>query len=343
MSCDSREAIRRILRSHGFDRVGFARAGEAPSSLRLRAWVERGRAGTMDYMARTLDRREDPRRVLAGAQTVIAVALHYPRVAGQPGGRPRGRMAAYAQGTDYHPILELKLRDAAGEIARTHPGEYRYYVDTGPVLERDWAWQAGIGWIGKNTCAIDPKRGSYFFIGILLTTVSIEPDPPATDHCGTCTRCLDACPTGAIVGPRELDARRCISYLTIEHKGLIEPELEAAIGDLVFGCDICQEVCPFNGPRGDPLPGDPQLEPRRENIAPLLEELSRLDVDSFRARFPRSPVRRAKLAGLLRNVIIALGNSPDPESAAILTRLSSRAGIADDPVLRETLARALER
>lgn len=343
MSCDSREAIRRILRTHGFDRVGFARAGEAPSASRLRAWVERGRAGTMSYMARTLDLREDPRRVLPGAQTVIAAALHYPRVAGSSGGRPRGRVAAYAQGTDYHLILEQRLRDAAGEIARSYPGGYRYYVDTGPVLERDWASQSGIGWIGKNTCAIDPERGSYFFIGILLTTLELEPDPPAADHCGTCSRCLDACPTGAIVGPRELDARLCISYLTIEHKGLIEPELETAMGDLVFGCDICQEVCPYNGPRQALLPGDPQLSPRPENIAPLLEELSVLDAESFRARFPRSPVRRAKLTGLLRNVIIALGNSPDPESAAMLSRLSCRAGIEGDPVLSETLVRALAR
>jgi epoxyqueuosine reductase len=297
----------------------------------------------MGWIERSLAKREDPRLVLEGARTVIAVALHHPapgRKAPDPVPGDRGRIAAYALGEDYHRIVEARLRAACVSLRAEHDGRFRYHVDTGPVLERSWARAAGIGWIGKNACAIDPARGSYFFIGVILTTLEIEPDPPSADHCGTCRLCIDACPTGAIVAPYELDARRCLSYLTIENRGPMPAGLEPLAGDLIFGCDICQEVCPFNR---DPAAGDPALAPREENLAPDLADLASLDEEGFRGRFPRSAVRRAKAAGLLRNVIVALGNARSPRAAAVLSRLLEREAVRADPVIRETAERALAR
>jgi epoxyqueuosine reductase len=244
--------------------------------------------------------------------------------------------------------METRLRRASMALQGAFPARYRYYVDTGPILERDWAEQAGIGWIGKNTCSIDPERGSYFFLGEILTTLALDPDLPAANHCGACRSCLDACPTGALVNPYELDARLCISYLTIEHRGAVPEALEPSSGNLVFGCDICQEVCPFNRPDGGgndgrPARAEPELAPRRESISPSLESLAALDEEGFRRRFPRSAVRRAKFEGFLRNVIVALGNSRSRESAEILARLSKREDVSESQVLSTTLERAQDR
>ena len=334
------EAVRRAVLEAGFDGVGFARAGRARGADRLREWVERGHAGSMDWIARSLARREDPRLVLEGARTVIVAALHHAPPAPAAGDLV-GRIAAYARGRDYHDVLERRLRAACEALRRIEPARHRYYVDTGPVLERDWAREAGIGWIGKNACVIDAARGSWFFLGVILTTLELEPDLPATDACGSCTLCLEACPTGALVAPGELDARRCISYLTIEHDGPIRQDLEEQMGNLVFGCDICQEVCPYNRP-GVPE-GDPDLAPRPENTAPSLEDLLSLHPESFRARFPGSAVRRAKHRGLLRNVLVALGNSRSPAAARILLGARAREDVAQDPVLAATAERALGR
>jgi epoxyqueuosine reductase len=299
----------------------------------------------MAYLARTRERRCDPERVLPGARSVIAVALHY-RASGTPWGisnprTDRAEIAAYAQGADYHQVLESRLIRACEALEREYPASYRYYVDTGPVLEKAWAERAGIGWVGKNTCAIDSERGSFFFIGVILTTLEFEPDPPATDHCGSCRLCIEACPTGAITEPYVLDARRCISYLTIEHRGAIGSGLEEKMANLVFGCDICQEVCPWNAPEG--LRADPELAPRPENEFPSLPELARLTPERFRDRFPRSAVRRAKFGGFLRNAIIALGNSGRSEYIRLLEELRASEHVRSDPALLETLERASAR
>jgi epoxyqueuosine reductase len=344
VSPEQKERIRRAVLAHGFDRVGFAAAGVAAGAERFRLWLERGRAGTMSYLARTAERRVDPRSVLEGARTVIVAALHYAHPAANapcgdedPRG-PRGTISAYARGDDYHRVLARRLEAAAADLAAAFGGSWRYYVDTGPVLEKDWAQTAGVGWIGKNACSIDTERGSYFFLGVLLATMAVEPDPPAVDRCGSCQLCLEACPTGALVAPGELDARLCISYLTIESRDETPTDLAARSGSLVFGCDICQEVCPYNR-RADPE-GDPALAPRAENVAPSLEDLARLDAASFRGRFARSPVLRAKLRGFLRNVIVALSNCRTPRASEALLGLSERDDVARDPLLAATLRAA---
>jgi epoxyqueuosine reductase len=351
---DPREEIRELALGAGFDRVGFARAGPAPHADRFRDWVSRGYAGTMDYLARTAERRSDPREVLEGARSVLVLALHYGGGAesdrsSRSGGEARdlaesgrGEIARYARGTDYHRLMESRLKKLCGKLVEIAPAHrFRYYVDTGPVLERSWAEAAGVGWIGKNGCAIDPIRGSYFFISVILTTLELSSDAPAGDHCGTCRLCIDACPTAAIVEPRVIDARRCISYLNIEHRGPIPEEHRPAMGGIIFGCDICQEVCPFN--RSDRLGGDQGLDPRPENIAPALAELAQLSPEGFAARFPRSAVRRAKWTGFLRNVLIAIGNGRRPDHRDLLDRLGEREDIAGDPILIEALSWARKR
>ena len=273
---EENEEARRIVLAAGFDRVGFARAGTAPSAARLRAWVERGFAGGMEYMTRALGRRSDPTQVLEGARTVIVAAAHY-REPGEPPQAPeagRARIASYAQGTDYHRVIEARLRAACTRLAERFSCRSRWYVDTGPVLERDWAQAAGVGWIGKNTCSIDPERGSFFFLAVILTTLELEPDEPSVDHCGTCRACIDACPTGAIVAPHELDARRCISYLTIEHRGVLPEELEEPIADMGSGSlpgrlplQPSQSPRQRAGPRAQPPAGKPRSPARRPGAA----------------------------------------------------------------------------
>jgi len=338
----------------GFDRVGFAAAGIAPHAERFRSWLAEGLHGGMEYLARNAAKRMDPTLAVPGVRTVIALALHYAEEGAEGisarsldearavAASGRGEISRYAQGTDYHRVLEERLVRLCAALAGRFPEHrHRYYVDTGPVIERAWAENAGIGWIGKNACAIDPARGSYFFIGVVLTTIEVPADEPAADHCGTCRLCIDACPTEAIVAPYRIDARRCISYLNIEHRGSIPPELREPMGGLVFGCDICQEVCPYNRP--DRLGGDPALAPRAENRRPPLEELASLTRETFTQRFPRSAVKRAKAAGLVRNAIVAIGNGGRSELIPLLRDLSVRKDFGSDPVLAETLQWAIER
>lgn len=241
----------------GFDLAGIARAGPIGDPGYYAQWLASGYHGGMNYLRRNVPSRHDPRLLLPGARSVICAAVSYKRSANESGSRassamtpaePAGRIAQYARGDDYHQVLRRMLGDLDGRLrqAIAVPFESRAYVDTGPVLERQLAAAAGLGWIGKNTLVLNQRLGSLLVLGELVTTLDLEPDQPVEDHCGSCTRCLEACPTNAFPGPYRMDATRCVSYLTIEHRGAIPATLEKAIGDWIFGCDVCQEVCPFN-------------------------------------------------------------------------------------------------
>ncbi|TMQ58558.1 MAG: tRNA epoxyqueuosine(34) reductase QueG [Candidatus Eisenbacteria bacterium] len=334
--------IRDEARALGFDAIGFARAGESRHAQRLRAWLRAGRHGTMGWIARNPERRSDPRAVLQGARTVISVSLPYYRgdwPTTGPGAPPRGRIARYAWGRDYHKRIRRRLRHLAHAIGAMCPdARWLAYVDTGPMLDRAWAEEAGIGWIGKNTNLIRKGAGSWFFLGEILTDLALEPDVPARNYCGTCARCITACPTGAIVGPYQLDARRCISYLTIEHRGAIPADMRPLIGSRIFGCDDCQEVCPWN--RFAVETQNPDFAERPDQQTPHLIPLLFLDDDAFRARFQGTAILRAKRSGFVRNVAVALGNLGDRRSVEPLSRALAR---DPDPVVRGHAAWALGR
>ncbi|HET7225348.1 MAG TPA: tRNA epoxyqueuosine(34) reductase QueG, partial [Candidatus Eisenbacteria bacterium] len=314
------EAIRARARALGFAPVGIARVAPLEAAARYERWLALGRHGDMRWMgsAKHRERRADPARILAGVQSVVCVALpHEP--ARDPARDARlGRIARYAAGEDYHRVMRDTLRELARFVAREAlPGARAlWYADTGAILERAWAERAGLGWIGKHAGLIAPETGSWLLLGELYVDAALDPDPPlAREHCGTCTRCLAACPTGAIVAPFEVDARRCISYLTIEHRGPIPRALRPAIGDWVFGCDVCQDVCPWN--RFAPPAREARLHARAlEGWS--LERFLELDDAGFAALFHDSPIRRAQRAGFLRNVCVALGNRGDAAAAPAL-------------------------
>jgi len=319
--------LKAILRERahalGFDLFGVARATPAETRAAYEEWVRAGRHGEMAYMARDPERRADPRRVWPEAASIVVVGLNYrpaDEATEQRADPRRGQFARYALGDDYHELMAERLRGllaVAREVAGPHVAG-RVYVDAGPLLERDLAVRAGLGWFGKNTMLLHRRLGSYFFLGALLLNVELPPDGPTSAHCGRCDRCLIACPTGAFVAPYVLDARRCISYLTIELKGPIPRELRPLIGNWVFGCDLCQEVCPWN--RKAPATREPAFAPRPGLPAPELVELLALTPEEFRTRFRGSPVQRAKRRGLLRNVCVALGNSGDRTAIPHLAR-----------------------
>lgn len=305
--------IRQIAIGHGFDAVGFARASHLPGGGYYKAWIEAGHAGSMRYLARDPDKRCDPRTLLPGARSVICLAASYARPkaedAAPAAGPPSGRVARYARGRDYHRVLHERLAAVIAEMRAqlNDPFEARAFVDTGPIVEREWAARAGIGWIGKNTLVLHPQLGSYIFLCEIVTTLDLPPDPPATDHCGTCTRCLDACPTDAFPAPYQMDASRCISYLTIEHRGDIDPDLAGRMDDWVFGCDICQEVCPFNTrpePTADPALGAAHTPPRLP-LDPLVE----LRASGYRRLTRGTALTRATAGMLRRNAAIARANA----------------------------------
>jgi len=334
-------AIKARARELGFELVGIAPAERPPHADFYLDWLERGYHGEMAYLARedAVRRRLDPADALPGARQIIVVAMSYAGGADGPTDDPRQPVIArYARGLDYHAIFEEKLeqlagalRQLAGDATRT-----RCYVDYGPVLERDHAQRAGIGWIGKNTCLIHPEFGSYLFLGTILTDAELQNDAPfLPDHCGTCDRCIWACPTGAIEESRALDARLCISYLTIELRGPIPIELRPAIGNRIFGCDVCQQVCPWNKKVRETK--EPRFAPRAGPDVPELVELMRLSEEEFEARYADSPLARAKRRGLLRNVAVALGNWADPVAIpALIDGLND-----DDPLVRGHAAWAL--
>jgi epoxyqueuosine reductase len=330
----------------GFSPVGITDAGAPEHYGFFTAWLDRGYHGEMDYLAteRARTRRADPRRILPDCESILVLGYPYdrPRPGENTPGTDRGRIASYAWGTDYHDIIQEKLQELVTfiEIEAGRPVPNRCYVDTGPVLERDLAQRAGLGWIGKNTCLIHPKAGSTFFLAEILLGCRLEPDPPFTsDHCGTCTRCIEACPTDCILPDRTLDASRCISYLTIELKNPIPEPLRTQMGDWVFGCDVCQEVCPWNI-RFAPDRGDPALASDPEIGRPdLVDELA-MDLKAFNRKFKGSAVKRPKRRGYLRNVAVALGNSG---SSAAVPGLEKALLEDDEPLVRGHAAWALGR
>ncbi len=314
-----KERIRAQAYGLGFDLVGITTLGPVEGAAALDGWLERGYAGDMEYIARGAEKRRDTRLPVPGATSAIVVGLDY------GGAEPSGPVARYARGDDYHDIMVDRLRELQRWIGREVGGPIRgkAYVDTGPVLERELARKAGLGWFGKNTLLINPKRGSYFFLGALFVELDLEPDAPfEADRCGSCTRCLDACPTGAFAGPRVLDATRCISYLTIENKGEVSEELRSAVGEMVYGCDICQSVCPWNVRFASELPDDSPFAPREvvagKDAWTLAREILAMSQEDFAAAFRRSPMTRAKLKGLKRNAAVVLGNTGTMEDVPVL-------------------------
>jgi epoxyqueuosine reductase len=320
----------------GFDLAGIASLGPAATAPAFERWLDAGFAGDMGYLQHGAAKRRDTRLPVVGARSAIVVGLDY-------GGRaPPGPIARYARGEDYHHVMLAKLAELQRLLSEEtgSPVRGKAYVDTGPILERDLARRAGLGWFGKNTNLINPQRGSFFFIGALFVELPLEPDPPfEADRCGSCTRCLDACPTHAFTAVYTVDATRCISYLTIETRGAIPLALRPLMGELLYGCDICQDVCPWNVRFSHAL-REPALAPREDVTNADPRELLALDDASFRARFRGTPITRAKRRGLARNAAIVMGNRRDPGDLESL----ERAARGDpDPMVREHAAWALGR
>ena len=327
--------VKEQARELGFSLVGIASVEASAHMDRYREWVEDGKHGEMGYLARedAVARRADLRGTLPSVRSAVVVGDEYFQEdpPGVPADPARGVIARYARGQDYHGIIKKRLLELHRWIEASVEGsvEGRVYVDTGPILEREMAVRAGVGWFGKNTMLIHPKRGSYFFLGVLLLDLDLDADVPfQEDHCGTCRSCLDACPTGALLGRDAsgapvMDAPRCISYLTIEHRGPIPVELRPLMGNRVYGCDICQEVCPWNETFAEPA--EVEAYRAREgldgpSLLELADQLLGLDDDGFRELFRESPIKRAKRAGLLRNVCVALGNWGDAKAVPVLVR-----------------------
>lgn len=292
----------------GFDDCRIAKAARATHADTFLDWLGDGCHADMEWMERTPERRCDPREVLDGCRAVVCLAMNYfpgesPFSEGHNGGY---RIARYAWNDDYHDLIVKRLK-AFDERLATLGGIQRYYTDTGPVLERDFATDAGLGWSGKSTVQIHRRLGTWFFLAELLTTLDLPPDPPFGDHCGKCTRCITACPTAAITAPYRVDARRCISYLTIEHKGAIPMEFRKAIGDRIYGCDDCLDACPWN--RFAQVSREASFHARDEVFRHHLRDFLKLDDETFRRLFAKSPIKRIKRARFLRNVCVALGNT----------------------------------
>ena len=332
----------------GFDLAGVAPAEPTPESAFYARWLERGFHGAMSYLeGRRGAMRADPRALLPSARSVVCVGLVYntpePYSTDFAGGE-EGWVSRYAWGEDYHAVLKERLAALADWIRARYGPHVRckICVDTSPLLERAYARWAGLGWIGKNTCVIDERLGSWMFLGEILTSLDLAPDAPAPDRCGTCRRCIDACPTDALVaigeGPSHaLDSRLCISYWTIELRDSIPEEHRPDVGHHLFGCDICQDVCPWNSPRRAAVTDVDAFSPA--NARPALDELARLSEEEFNARFAGTPIERSRYAGFLRNVAVAMGNSGNPSFRSALERLAR----SPEPTVREHAAWALER
>jgi epoxyqueuosine reductase len=331
--------VKRAAEEAGFDLCGIASTGPTPELDHFPAWIAAGHAGEMKYMEARDDRGDLKRgslaRVAPWARSVVVCAINYNTAQPYSTELPEsshGWISRYAWGhEDYHQAVLRRLRQVEHALRRAAEGQAtaesarqivtRSYVDTGPIVERVFAKYAGVGWIGKNTCIINQKKGSWLFLGVILASLELAPDLPAPDRCGTCTRCIEACPTDALIAPYQLDSNKCISYLTIEKRGEIPEALRAGMGRHVFGCDICQDVCPWN--RKAPTTSAPEFAPRPELVNPALDWLAEIGEEEFRRTFRGSPVRRAKRSGLRRNAVIAAGNSGDHKFLPLLEKLTS--------------------
>jgi epoxyqueuosine reductase len=320
MTAAIREAIRSQALAMGFDAVGFAAATLAEAARSdLAEYIGRGYHGDMGWLAHTVERRGDPRALWPEARSVVVLGLNYggdDPLAAEPAPET-GVISVYARGKDYHDTVKKRLKALARWVAQRWPGELKVFVDTAPVMEKPLAQQAGIGWQGKHTNLVSRGFGSWLFLGEIYLSLELEPDIPEEDHCGTCRRCLDSCPTNAFPAPYKLDARRCISYLTIEHKGPIPQELRPLIGNRIFGCDDCLAVCPWN--KFAKAGHEPAFLPRAEMTGPRLAQLAKLDDARFRAMFAGTSVKRTGRDRFLRNVLIAIGNAPDPGPELVAT------------------------
>jgi epoxyqueuosine reductase len=345
------EFVKAAAHAEGFDLAGIAAIRDFPELNRFPDWVDAGYAGEMQYMKARDDsghlKRASLRSTVPWARSVIVCAVNYNTA--QPYStevqkQDRGWIARYAwTREDYHQAVMLRLQNVEASLrntlsaSNTEPCSQpcpstehiitRCYVDTGPVVERVYAKYAGVGWIGKNTCILNQRLGSWLFLGVILNSLELPPDMPASDRCGTCTRCIDACPTQALVAPYTLDSNKCISYLTIEKRGAIPEEMRDGLGRHIFGCDICQDVCPWN--RKAPITSVPEFQAREGLVNPALEWLAEISMEEFQVRFRGSPVRRAKRSGMRRNAVIAMGNSRNERFLPILERLTGD----DDPVV----------
>lgn len=348
-SSESPVGLKYALKTEAY-RLGFTLFGvttpEPPATFPVYlTWLEHGRHGSMAYLAadRAVARRTDLHLILPDVRSVVVLGLRYPRPTDLPAGSApglHGRVAAYAWGADYHDQIPPRLEQLTEFLQKQvrHPVAHKSYTDTGPILERDLASRAGLGWMGKNTCLINPQAGSFFLLAELFINLELEPDLPfTTDHCGSCRRCIDACPTGCILPDRTLDARRCISYHTIENKGPIPAELRPQLGAWVFGCDICQQVCPWNE-RFASSEFDPGLNPQPQIARPDLLAALSLTPQAFNRQFKGSPILRARRRGYLRNTAVALGNLRDAKAVpALAITLQSES----EPLVRAHAAWAL--
>jgi epoxyqueuosine reductase len=340
------DAVKKEAAAAGFDLCGIASAEAFPELQFLREWLDRGYAGEMQYMHRSAERRADVRNVLPSARSVISLAVVYNTdrpYSTENADTARASLARYAWGDDYHAVIERRLQDLVTRLrARAGEGlDARAYVDTGPVQERVYAHHAGLGWIGKNTCVINADLGSWIFLAAIICNLPLEPDLPALDQCGTCTLCLEACPTGALVEPRVLDSTRCLSYLTIELKTAIPVEHRDAVGEHAYGCDICQEVCPWNLSPSVGTSRHPAWQPRPGLDGPKLLDLWTRSDDELRALLKGSAMKRAGVTRLRRNLAVAIGNTGDPEAIETLTTHAEPT--CGEPLVAEHVAWAVEK
>src|SRR6266567_2247380 len=330
-----KSALTTLALALGFDSCRIARCDPPRHQAEFNEWLGRGDAGEMNWMERGAGKRRNPQKVLSEARSVIVVALNYWQ-GDSISDEKKGRIARYAWGDDYHEVMDRRLA-RLDDLLRAHGGRQKVYVDTGPVLERDYAAEAGIGWHGKSTMLLNAELGTWFFLGEIFTTLALPPDSPQKERCGSCTRCISACPTGAITEPHKLDARRCISYLTIELKGAIPLELRPLIGERIFGCDDCLDACPWN--RFAEVSRESAFAARRSTAGMALCDYLDLNDEQFREMFRHSPIKRIKRRGFLRNVCVALGNVGDESDLPALRR----AGHDVEPLIAEHAQWAINR
>lgn len=336
------QSIKQKAHDLGFDLVGVAPVEPVPELSFYKEWIEAGYAGKMEYLERNIDKRTDVSNVAPTAKSIVVCALVYHTdnpLSTEIDEPSKGWISRYGWGDDYHDVLQKKLFELFDFIKTESPEEVvgRVYVDTGPVVDRVYAKYAGIGWFGKNTCILNQKKGSWFFLGEIITSLELEYDRSVPDRCGTCMRCIEACPTDAILEPYVLDSRLCISYLTIELRDEIPVELRDKMGNHIFGCDICQDVCPWN--RKAPKTSLPAFKPREGLFNPNLEDIANLDQDDFREKFRKSPIKRTKHKGFLRNVAVAMGNSGESKFIPILNELAQNG----EPLIAEHASWAIDK